>query len=51
MGRDIDVKESAAHMLNNDKYIEDSEGSGDSHTEITRDDPFGMIADKCRPVL
>jgi hypothetical protein len=51
MRRDIDVKESASHMLNNDKYVEDAAGGGDSHTEITRDDPFGMIADKCRPTL
>jgi hypothetical protein len=45
------VNESAAHLLNNDKDVEDAECGGDRHTEVTRYYPCGMIADECRPVL
>ena len=49
--RDIDVKESAAGMFNEHKHIENAKRRGDRHTEITRDDALGMIADKRGPVL
>ena len=51
MGRDIDVKEPSARMLNHYKHIEDAECRGDRYAEVTRHNAFSMIAEKCGPAL
>src|SRR5262249_35853985 len=51
MRRDIDVQESAARMLNDQKHIEETECRGNRHAEVARDDAFGVIMDKRRPAL
>ena len=48
---DIDVKESAAGMLDDHKHIEHAEGRCDHHTEVTCHDASGVIADKRGPAL
>jgi hypothetical protein len=51
MRRDIDMKQSAARMLNDHQHIENAKRRRDRHAEVTRHDAFGRVADECRPVL
>jgi len=51
MRRDIDVKDAATGMFNDHKDIEHAKCRHDRHTEVTRHDPLGMIADKRGPTL
>jgi hypothetical protein len=46
MCRDIDVYESTARMLNDHKDIENTKRRRDGHTEVTRHDAVGLLADK-----
>ena len=51
MRRDIDVKESAARILNDHKHVEHAKRRRDYHTEITGHYALGMIADERGPGL
>src|SRR5262249_24975883 len=51
MRRDIGVKESATCMLNDHKHIEDAKRYSDHHTEVTRHNALGLVADKRGPAL
>src|ERR687896_2758037 len=51
MGRDIDVEQSAAGVLNNHKYIEQTKGCGDGDAEVAGHNRLRMIAHKRCPTL
>ena len=45
------VEYAARGMFHHDKHVEQAKGGRDHHTEVTRDDRLGMMADKGAPVL
>src|SRR5262249_21276708 len=51
MRRDIGMQNAAGRMFHHDQDIEEAKGGCDDHTEVTRDDRLGMIADKGAPGL
>src|SRR5262245_2056162 len=51
MGRHIAVEHAACGVLHHDKHVEETQGGGDHHAEVTCDDRLGMIAHKGLPAL
>jgi hypothetical protein len=51
VGRRVDVEEAATAYLERDKDVEDAEGRGHHHTEITGHECLGMSAHERRPAL
>ena len=51
MRRHIDVKESAARMLNDHKHVENAKRRRDHHAEVTCHNAFGLVADERGPAL
>ena len=49
MGRDVEVNQAAAPVLDDDEQVQHAEGSGDDDREITRNDALGVQAQKGRP--
>jgi hypothetical protein len=47
----MDMEDAASDVFQEDKDLQEPEGCRDHHTEITRHDAFGLVADKGGPAL